>query len=66
MFLAEVDCDGSEETLLECIEDTAPIRVHPCDHIHDVGVYCQGKLVCALKPHDFKNTFTISKNILFA
>lgn len=43
IFLAELNCKGSEEAILECIEEAAPIRAHSCDHIHDVGVHCQGE-----------------------
>ena len=42
MFLDEISCDGSEETLLECVEKAGPIRAHPCLHSSDVVLLCQG------------------------
>ena len=42
VFLEELNCDGSELTLLECAEKAGPIRAHPCIHTSDVGLSCQG------------------------
>ena len=42
VFLDEVFCDGSEMTLLECVENAAPIRAHSCSHFNDVAISCQG------------------------
>ena len=35
-------CDGSEATLLECIQSTSGTRDCPADHSEDAGVKCSG------------------------
>ena len=45
IFLDQINCDGSEMTLLECVDNTAPIKAHPCDHINDIGISCQGTYI---------------------
>ena len=41
IFLSNVECFGTESTLLNCTHDG--IAVHNCDHKHDAGVSCLGK-----------------------
>ena len=40
IYLSNVECGGSEASLLSCISD--PIGVHNCDHSQDAGVRCEG------------------------
>ena len=40
IHLDNVECDGTESSLLEC--QSNPIDVHNCDHSEDAGVRCQG------------------------
>lgn len=39
IFLDNVDCEGTEETLLDCVHNGASI--HNCGHYEDAGVLCQ-------------------------
>ena len=41
IFLDQVNCDGSESQLLDCIITMAP---HTCDHSEDVFISCQGNV----------------------
>ena len=40
ILLDELQCSGSEASLLEC--DHSPLYTHDCDHSEDSGVRCQG------------------------
>ena len=40
IHLDNVECGGTESSLLEC--QSNPIDVHNCDHSEDAGVRCQG------------------------
>ena len=42
VFVDGIMCEGSETMLLECVENAAPIRAHPCSHLNDVAISCQG------------------------
>ena len=42
IHLDELQCLGSEETLLNCTH--SGISVHDCDHPEDVGIICQRSL----------------------
>ena len=42
IFLDNLDCDGSEEGVLNCLYS---VGVHSCSHDQDVAVKCVGKLV---------------------
>ena len=46
IHLDNVECDGTESSLLEC--QSNPIDVHNCDHSEDAGVRCEGTLVSKL------------------
>lgn len=39
IWLDNVDCEGTEETLLDCVHNGA--SVHNCGHYEDAGVLCQ-------------------------
>ena len=41
IWLDNVQCDGTEEELLDCT--ALPIGAHNCRHGEDVGVVCSGK-----------------------
>ena len=41
IFLDNVDCEGTEERLFDCLHRGA--AVHNCRHYEDAGVYCQRK-----------------------
>ena len=41
IFLDQLDCSGSEESLLDC-PSGRPVGLHQCDHTMDVGIRCQG------------------------
>ena len=40
IFLDNVECNGSENTLLNC--KARPFRSHDCIHAEDAGVSCPG------------------------
>ena len=42
IYLSQLDCDGSEATLLDCETFARATAIHTCDHMDDVGVHCQG------------------------
>ena len=44
IFLDQLDCSGSEESLLDC-PSGRPVGLHQCDHTMDVGIRCQGTYV---------------------
>ena len=39
IFLDNVGCTGTEESLLDCVH--GGVATHNCDHYEDAGVYCQ-------------------------
>ena len=39
ILLDDLECDGSEQTLLNCTYS----QTHNCDHSEDAGVRCQGR-----------------------
>ena len=41
IFLDNVNCTGTEQSILECLSQDAGI--HNCGHRQDVGVLCPGK-----------------------
>ena len=41
IFLADVHCTGSEETLLHCPHSKISLGLY-CNHNRDVGVRCEG------------------------
>lgn len=43
IFLDGLNCDGSEESLMDC--DMLPNAVSTCTHQNDVGVHCQSILI---------------------
>ena len=44
IFLDNVRCTGSENSLLDC--DANDIGEHNCQHYEDAGVRCQGMCTC--------------------
>jgi len=42
IFLDQLDCNGTENTLLECNAFTGR-GLSTCDHTQDVGVRCRGR-----------------------
>ena len=43
IFLSDLNCDGSERTLLECRrQDNQPLGLQTCDHTSDVSISCTG------------------------
>lgn len=52
IWLDEVSCNGSEETLLNCSH--SPLGTHDCSHSDDVGLMCPpipGKKFCTAWQH---------------
>ena len=44
IFLSDLNCAGSELSLLECRrQDNQPVGLHSCDHTRDVAIRCNGK-----------------------
>ena len=43
IFLDDVDCEGDEDTLLEC--GGQGVGLHNCNPSEDAGVYCPGRLI---------------------
>ena len=41
IFLDQLQCSGSEQSLLDCPTFT-DVGLHSCDHSMDAGVKCQG------------------------
>ena len=41
IFLDELHCSGTEQSLLECNKFT-PVGIHMCDHSQDISVHCEG------------------------
>ena len=48
IFLDQLDCNGTENTLLECNAFTGR-GLSTCDHSQDVGVLCRGRYCMAAK-----------------
>ena len=46
IYLSQLNCDGSEATLLDCETFARATGIHTCDHMDDVGVHCQGNKFC--------------------
>ena len=47
-------CNGSENTLFECLSGENNVGLHNCDHSEDAGVRCEGitcYYMCGL--HDY-------------
>ena len=42
IYLSQLNCDGSEATVLDCETFADATGIHKCDHIEDIGVHCQG------------------------
>ena len=42
IFLDQLNCNGTEGTLLECVAFTG-LGLSTCDHSQDVGVRCRGR-----------------------
>lgn len=42
VWLDDVDCEGSEENIINCPH--GPIGTHLCSHDHDIGIICTGKI----------------------
>ena len=44
ILLGDIDCLGTEATLLEC--SSTPFVGQYCEHERDVGLRCEGMLIC--------------------
>jgi len=44
IWLDELRCNGTETRLIDC--PASPLGTHNCRHFEDVGVGCQGTVVC--------------------
>ena len=42
IFLDNLMCNGSENTLIECLANGNDVGLHNCDHSEDAGVRCEG------------------------
>lgn len=42
IFLSELDCTGTESSLLDCNTFATATGIHSCSHSMDAGVYCEG------------------------
>ena len=43
ILLDNLMCNGSENTLLDCLTSDDYIELHNCDHSEDAGVRCEGE-----------------------
>ncbi len=51
IFLDQLACSESSESVLECNRFFAPTGLHGCDHSMDVSVRCTGKLHTQCSTH---------------
>ena len=42
ILLDNLMCNGSENTLIECLANENDVGLHNCDHSEDAGVRCEG------------------------
>ena len=42
ILLDNLVCNGSENTLLDCLSGESNVGLHNCDHSEDAGVRCEG------------------------
>ena len=42
IFLDDLNCDGTESSLLDCRRNGLDVGIHNCDHSDDAGVQCSG------------------------
>ena len=42
ILLDNLMCNGSENTLIECLANNNDVGLHNCDHSEDAGVRCEG------------------------
>ncbi len=43
IWLSELQCNGTEDALVDCAKST-DWQSNDCEHVHDAGVVCSGKL----------------------
>ena len=44
IYLSDLNCDGMEARLLDCLRlDNQPTGLHTCEHHEDVAIRCTGK-----------------------
>ena len=58
IYLSQLNCDGSEATLLDCATFAKATGIHNCDHTDDVGVHCEGNKFCNFLT---QNSFAVSE-----
>ena len=46
IFLDQLNCVGSEESLVDCPLLERSVGLHHCNHSMDVGLRCSGMYVC--------------------
>lgn len=61
VFVADVHCTGSEETLLQCSHSKISLGSY-CNHNRDVGVRCEGICTCVTLAMDAVKYFIPSRN----
>ena len=45
ILLDDLDCNGAEDSLLDCQADMRNISSHDCTHSEDAGVRCGGNYI---------------------
>ena len=59
IYLSELNCHGSEATLLDCGTFADATGIHDCNHKEDIGVHCQGNVFCKCMNHRLCTIVTV-------